>query len=424
MKAFIVKFALISLMFNGFCNTLIAGNNQKTIRYDVCFTGKADHWDVVHSQTKIVGTATGNLNYEKHFADKGNMRLVVKEAETGDTLFTKGFSPLFQEWLLTSEANTKEREFYQALYFPHPSKDVLVSIDLRNIEGQWGQKYADTLFISDIKTKNEAPKKYKIDTLLYNGHSSEKIDLVFLSEGYTREEMGKYVADAKRMAQFLLNFQPFNGFQDKFNLYAIQVPSVESGADEPEIGILKNTAFNATWNTFESERYLTTSDMLQISNAADEVSWDHIAIIVNSARYGGGGFYNWLSIFSSDHQQSELVFIHEFGHAFAGLADEYYYNSDIEDTTYPITIEPWEPNITTLVQFDKKWKGSILHETPLPTPRDSVYVNTVGLFEGGGYRNKGIYSPAINCLMKTLAAKSFCPVCQEAIRQTILNQAK
>lgn len=419
-----LKVIIIPLLLSILTNTLIAGNIDKTIRYDVCFTGKADHWDVIHSQTKIVQFATGNSGYEHQFAEKGNMRLVVKETETGDTLFIKGFSPLFQEWLLTSEANTKEREFYQALYFPHPSKDVLVSIDLRNIEGQWGQKYADTLFISDIRIKNENPKKYKIDTLLYSGHSQEKIDLVFLSEGYTREEMDKYVADAKRMARFLLNFQPFNEFQNKFNLYAIQVPSAESGADEPEIGILKNTAFNATWNTFESERYLTSGDMLQISNAADEVSWDQIVIIVNSARYGGGGFYNWLSIFSSDHQQSELVFIHEFGHAFAGLADEYYYNGDIEDTTYPITIEPWEPNITTLVQFDKKWKGSISHKTPLPTPRDSMYINTIGLFEGGGYRTKGIYSPSITCLMKTLSTKSFCPVCQEAIRQTILNQAK
>jgi len=162
--------------------------------------------------------------------------------------------------------------------------------------------------------------------------------------------------------------------------------------------------------------------MQPIYDAVDGISWDHLIVLVNSERYGGGGFYNFLSISSSDNVRSPFVFIHEFGHSFAGLADEYYGSGD--DPIYLPNIEPWEPNITTLANFDSKWKAMIDQSMPTPTPRDSIYSGKVGLFEGGGYQEKGVFSPVFTCWMKEQKAGSFCPVCREAIRQTILLQSK
>jgi hypothetical protein len=202
----------------------------------------------------------------------------------------------------------------------------------------------------------------------------------------------------------------------------VTVPSVESGADQPDEKIFRNTPFGATWFTFGSTRYLTTSDMKPIYDAAEGVAWDHLMVLVNSERYGGGGFYNFLTIGSSNNERSLFVFIHEFGHAFAGLADEYYASGD--QPIYDAKVEPWEPNITTLANFDSKWKKMIDKTLPIPTPREMLYEGKVGLFEGGGYQEKGVYSPVINCWMKVHTAGGFCPVCREAIRQTILLQSK
>jgi hypothetical protein len=160
--------------------------------------------------------------------------------------------------------------------------------------------------------------------------------------------------------------------------------------------------------------------MKSVYDAIDGLAWDHIYILVNEERYGGGGFYNFLSVCSSDNVRSPFVFCHEFGHGFAGLADEYYTSSTSYNDFYNIEVEPWEPNITTMVQFNKKWFRQIKEDIPVPTPRETKYAGRVGVFEGGGYMAKGIYSPVMSCWMKEEAAGAFCPVCRKAIEKTIL----
>jgi hypothetical protein len=221
-----------------------------------------------------------------------------------------------------------------------------------------------------------------------------------------------------------LNTIPFNKYHDRFNFYAVQIPSEESGSDMPDENVFKNTAFSSSYFTFDSPRYLTTSDLKPVYDAIDGISWDHLAILVNSERYGGGGFYNFLSISSTDNVRSPFVFIHEFAHSFAGLGDEYFNTKDSLDATYNKYIEPWEPNLTTLADFNLKWKKMVDPSTPIPTPRDPIYSTKVGVFEGGGYLAKGVYSPAMSCWMKEYVAGKFCPVCQEAIEQAILRQSK
>ena len=200
---------------------------------------------------------------------------------------------------------------------------------------------------------------------------------------------------------------------------AVLTPSAESGTDIPGEGIYKNTAFNSTFYTFDIDRYLTTSDMKSIYDAAASVPWDHLYILVNSEKYGGGGFYNFLSVCTSDNYLTKEVFVHEFGHGFAGLGDEYYSSAVAYEEFYNLEIEPWEPNLTTLVDFGEKWRDMLKNSTPVPTPRETKYKKTVGVFEGGGYLDKGMYSPYIDCRMKSNNAGEFCPVCIRAIKQAI-----
>jgi hypothetical protein len=197
-------------------------------------------------------------------------------------------------------------------------------------------------------------------------------------------------------------------------------PSEDAGADIPGAGIWKNTLVNSSFYTFDSERYLTTLDFWKVKDIAALAPYDQIYILVNTEKYGGGGIYNHYNLTSTGNQHSSTVFIHEFGHGFAGLGDEYY-TSDVSYTDfYSPEIEPWEPNLTTLVNFSEKWENLLIPGTPVPTPESPEYINTTGVFEGGGYVAKGVYRPAVNCRMKSNNSEHFCQVCEKTIEQMIL----
>lgn len=426
MNKLMLSLLFLAACFTGYCaNQNGSSDSTGVIRYDVAFVGTAKAFTVAPQQIKVIGQNTGAQALDNENRGFGNMRYTVYDKTTGETLYQKGFCPIFQEWLATPEAKKKCRSFYQGLFFPTPQHDVLLTIDFRKPNGKWKKIYTDTIKLTDHWIRKEKPTLYPVDTIQYSGRSDEKIDLVILSEGYTHEEKSKFFSDARRMADTLMKTPPFCDYRERFNICANFVPSVESGSDKPDEMVFHNTPFNSTWNTFESARYLTTSDMKPIYDAIDGVAWDHIIVLVNEKRYGGGGFYNFISTCSADNDHSLFVFIHEFGHAFAGLGDEYYYApGSADDPFYPKGVEPWEPNITTLVHFDRKWKTMVDPSLPIPTPRDSIYKGKVGLFEGGGYQAKGVFSPVMSCWMKEKSAGGFCPVCCEAIIQTILLQSK
>jgi hypothetical protein len=176
---------------------------------------------------------------------------------------------------------------------------------------------------------------------------------------------------------------------------------------------------NSSFYTFGTDRYLTTQDIKSVNDFAALVPHDNIIVLINSSKYGGGGVYNYYSGTTAGHVSSGKVFIHEFGHGFAGLGDEYYTSDVAYDEFYPLTVEPWEPNITTRVNFDSKWKSMIASETPVPTPAEDRYKNVTGLFEGGGYSAKGIWRPEMDCRMKSNGPKGYCSVCREAVRKMI-----
>ena len=149
------------------------------------------------------------------------------------------------------------------------------------------------------------------------------------------------------------------------------------------------------------------------------VPYEHIVILANTENYGGGGIYNSYLMSAAHNEKTRPVVVHEFGHSFAGLADEYYYDDQYE-TQYPADTEPWEPNLTTLVDFDRKWKDMLPRGTKIPTkPSKKNLYTEVGVYEGGGYQSKGVYRPAQECRMKINEAPVFCPVCERAILRVI-----
>ncbi len=392
---------------------------QQSLRFDFLLGGNESEARVYPQQMKLEPHWAGSLINLVDTFNFGTYRFRVLDAESGKLLFSKGFSTLFQEWQTTAEAKETNKTFYQAVIFPFPQKPVRLEIDARQWEGHFKTIFESIIDPDDYFILRENPNLFESVEIQKNGKPTEKVDLVILAEGYTKLEMNKFFDDARRVTGYLFDEEPFKSEKDKFNVIAVFTPSIDSGTDIPGENVYKNTVFNSTFYTFDLDRYLTTSDMKTIYDAAAGVPWDHIYVLVNTERYGGGGFYNFLSICTSDNQLTKEVFIHEFGHGFAGLGDEYYTSSVAYVDFYNLEVEPWEPNLTTLVDFGRKWQFMLDGSTPVPTPRAAKYNNTVGVFEGGGYLAKGIYSPFMDCRMKSNNAKMFCPVCTDAIKRTI-----
>ena len=349
----------------------------------------------------------------------GNFMVNIYDKKSENLIYSRGFNSLFQEWQATAEAKTIEKSFYEVATFPYPKDSVIFEIAVRNKKGTFDTKFSIQIDPNSYFIKNDFVKKYETFELLNSGNSAEKVDIVFIFDGYTKDEQEKLQSDAERFAGYLFDYSPFKENKDKFNIHAVKVISEESGTDIPGKGIWKNTAVNSTFYTFDSERYLTTSDIKSLRDIAASVPYDQIFLIVNTEKYGGGGIYNCWSLTCADDQAAKYVFLHEFGHGFGGLADEYYYDEVAVEDYYPADVEPWEPNITNLVDFEsKQWSKMISKKTPKPTPEEEKYYKTVGLFEGGGYLEKGMYRPYYKCEMKTLMV-GFCPVCNNAITNMI-----
>ncbi len=215
-----------------------------------------------------------------------------------------------------------------------------------------------------------------------------------------------------------MSIEPYNEYKDRINIRAISIPSPESGTDIPHKNIWKNTPLNSKFNTFNSERYLTVIDYHTLYDYAALAPCDQICILVNTPEYGGGGIYNFWNLTSAKHPYFNEIFAHELGHSFAALADEYCDSDASTENMYNLNNEPYEANITTLIDFDSKWKNIIEKNVPVPTPEEEKYFDKIGVYEGAAYKTKGIYRPYINCKMKSLNA-DFCPICKKTIAKTI-----
>jgi len=391
----------------------------KTLRFDFFLAGNAERQEVYvdsfREEPQWGGTRT-NLADNRDF---GEYCYIVYDATSGLLIYKNGFCSLFQEWQSTDEAKTTNRSYSQVIVMPFPKKSIRLEILFRNKETGKFEPLFDTLLDPEsIYINREKRPEYPVTKILHNGPPAKKVDLVFVAEGYTRNEMEKFRKDAARFADYLFTTKPFNDRKNDFNVWAVECPSEESGTDIPGENIWKNTALNSHFWTFGTDRYLTAPCFVTIRNKVWNVPCDILYVIVNSDKYGGGGIYNYYGISTADNTVSEAVFVHELGHLFVGLADEYFNSEVAYNDFYNLNLEPWKLNITTLINFETKWKNILPAGTSIPTPPDDNKKDKLGVYEGGGYMAKGIYRPMINCMMRSITA-DFCTVCQLAINEMI-----
>lgn len=391
-----------------------------TLRIDYYMAGDYSSTTVYLRQIRKEPFWGGNLKNLIDRMNLGSYRYMAMDSATGKIIYLRGFCTLFQEWQGTEEAKSLMRAFEQTAVLPFPLHTILFEIDIRSVKtGRFEKLFTTYINPGSYFIKREKPHQIPFEPILETGEPANRIDMAFIAEGYTEEEMPKFLKDARRITDYIFTVKPYSDYKNKFNIYAIESPSDESGVTVPGRNVYINTNAGSSFYTFNMDRYMTSQNTFEVYNIAANVPYDIIFLLVNSSRYGGGGFFNHFGESTVDNYLSEIVTIHELGHTFAGLADEYYTSDVTYSDFYKLDVEPWEPNITTNVNFDQKWRQMIPKGTPLPTPRTDEYKETVGMFEGGGYVGKGVYSPMMNCRMKSNDAKEFCPVCEEAIKKMI-----
>lgn len=418
-RLFLIQFLLIALCMSNHAQEFTAFFEEKSLRMDYLFTGDATTQEISLDKLSSWEGWAGRKHRLGELPLEGNGQVEVSDEATGQIIYRTSFSSLFSEWLSTDEAQTTRRSFEATFLVPYPKQPVKVKVSLLNARHEVMSAMTHRVDPKDILIhamgQRITPHKY----LLKSGNPDRCVDVAICAEGYTADEMELFYKDAQVACDALFDHEPFKSMKSRFNIVAVASPSLDSGVSVPRLGEWKQTAFGSHFSTFYSDRYLTTLQVKSIHDALAGIDYEHIIILANTDEYGGGGIYNSYTLTTAHHPMFRPVVVHEFGHSFGGLADEYFYDNDVMTDTYPLDIEPWEQNITTQVHFDSKWKDMLPKGTPNPTPVNQKEKYPVGVFEGGGYSAKGIYRPAYNCRMRTNENPEFCPVCQRALRRLI-----
>lgn len=393
--------------------------HDKTLRLDYYHTGNSE--EEVYSFDELIiepywgGSKTNlidTLEYGKYY-------FKIYTEKTNELIYSRGYSTLFGEWQTGDEAMETWRTVSESIVFPYPKEFVRVEFFSRNWEGEFEMKFEYRVDPFNYFIRRDRKLVYPSFDVMVNGDPANKVDIIILPEGYTDKEMGKFIEDCNKFKAGLFSFSPFTENKEKFNIRAVLAPSPESGADIPANITWKRTILNSSFYTLNSERYLMTYDNKSVRSLAANSPYDQIYILVNTKKYGGGAIYNHYNLSVMKNGFSAKIVVHEFGHGFAGLGDEYYDSSTGYNDFYNLNTEPWEPNLTTLVDFDSKWKHMLKKRTPIPTPLEKKYEKKLGVFEGGGYESKGVYRPMVDCLMKTFDGNDFCPICSQSIQTMI-----
>jgi len=394
---------------------------NRTLRLDYIFSGDSVNQHISLDEMMSMPYWAGRRNNLDSLALFGNGQLYVRDVKTDKLIYATSFSTLFQEWQHTEEAKKKVKSFENCFMIPMPKRAVKITLDLAD---SWQKVTASMTFVmtpEDIlirKTDSYAVQPHRY--LFRGGDMKQCVDIAIVAEGYKADQMDLFYADAHKMCEQLFAHEPYASLKYKFNVVAVASSSRDEGASVPSQNIWKETVLGSSYDTFYSERYLTTLHVKKLNNVLVGIPFDQIIVLVNTNKYGGGGIYNFYMLASAHHEKSMPVCVHEFGHSFAGLADEYDYGDDTD--YYHADVEPWEKNITTLKDFKRKWADMIDKGTRLPTPDSEdtkVQYTRIGLFEGAGYMEKGVYRPTQTCRMRINEVPAFCPVCQRATREMI-----
>lgn len=380
---------------------------DQTLRLDYTFSGNATRQDIYVDKLNVSPRWYGKRKRLAELPVEGNGQITVRDHRTGLAIYRNSFSTLFQEWLSYDEAKTEKKSFENVFLVPMPKDTVDITIDLRNNRRKIMATLTHTVVPTDILIhhigeRNRTPYL----TLQQAADTTRCIHIAYVAEGYQEQEMQTFVDDAKTAMEALFAHEPFKSMRNRFNIVAVMSPSKDSGTSEPGKGEWRQTALGSHFNTFYSDRYLTTLNLKALHDWLAGIPYEHIIVLVNTEKYGGGGILNSYNLSMAHHRMFKPVVVHEFGHSFAGLADEYAYEQEAIPM-YPADVEPWEPNITTQVNFGAKWKDMV------------GKIDGVGLFEGAGYSLKGVYRPENDCRMRTNENPTFCHVCEKAIRDIV-----
>lgn len=419
------KFVLLAVLTSGlsaFGQSFDKYFENATLRLDYIFAGTDKTQEIYVDELVAFPEWAGRRHHLKELPLQGNGQITVCDEATGDTIYRHSFSSLFQEWQATEEASRAKKSFENSFLMPFPKQPVTVNVtlnDLRNKPCATLTHRVDPkdVLIRQIGGDSRVPYRY----LLRSGSPADCIDVAFVAEGYTKDEAEQFYADCKTAMEAILTHEPFTSLKSRFNFVAVAAPSEDSGVSIPSEGVWKRTAVDSHFDTFYTPRYLTTLHLKQLHNLLTGIPYEHIVILANTEQYGGGGIYNSYTLTTAHHPAFRPVVVHEFGHSFGGLGDEYYYDDEYA-AMYSKDVEPWEQNITTLKDFDSKWKDMLPQGTPVPTPasdkKEDLYTK-VGVYEGAGYQSKGVYRGCQECRMKINEAPVFCPVCRRALERLI-----
>ncbi|MBI5475509.1 MAG: peptidase M64 [Ignavibacteriales bacterium] len=440
---------------------------DKTMRIDYYHTGTKGTETIALDKIYDEGRWSGSLVNLVDDLNLGDYSVRIYDIATNKVIYSRGYSSMFQEWQTTDEALANIfRTFHESVRIPFPQNKIQFVVCRRDKNMIFHEIFSTVVDPNDPTQINREPKPkpYKVTSLMENGKPHEKVDIVIVGDGYRQEDMDKFRKDAKHFNEVMFSTAPFKERKKDFNVWTVEVVSQDSGIDKPDKNIWKNTALGAMYNTFGSARYVLTEENRKLRDVCGSAPYDFITILVNDNRYGGGGIYNLYTTTYTrgDAQgmdwQMDYVYVHEFGHSFGGLGDEYYGSQISYNDMYQKNIEPWEPNLTALNDKENlKWKKYLEKETPLPTPwekeqfdslgrvrakldrlapdyyekrkplyeaeqnilKNTKYAGKVGAFEGAGYISKGMYRPAVDCRMFTLSLVAFDPVCTAAINRVI-----
>ena len=378
---------------------------DRTLRLDYTFSGNYTHQELYVDELISMPRWYGKRQHLAEVPLKGNGQIIVRSKADGSVIYRHSFSSLFQEWLSTEESKRTQKSFENVFLVPFPKAPVDITVELRDYHDQVNATMTHSVDPQDILIRKAGERLVTpYITLQQAADTNRCIHVAYVAEGYQQHEMGVFLEDCKVAMEALFAHEPFRQMQDRFNMIAVMSPSAESGVSEPGKGIWKQTALGAHFDTFYSDRYLTTLHLKKMNDVLAGTPYEHIIVLVNGQRYGGGGIYNSYTLTDAHGPSFRPVVVHEFGHSFGGLGDEYPYGND--DPMYFADTEPWEPNLTTKHDFNNKWEA--LYQE-----------GKAGLVEGGGYLEKGVWRGFENCRMRTNEEPEFCLVCQQALIRLI-----
>lgn len=419
---------LLTISLNAVAQDFKQYFDDATLRIDYIFSGNAKHQAIAVDELYRLPHWFGKHERLSELPIEGNGQITVRDHRTQKVIYRNSFSTLFQEWLTYDEAKKPSSKSFENVFLvPYPKDSADVTVELRNNRREVTVSMTHLVAPRDILIRHMGERNVTpYETLQQAADPSRCIHIAYIAEGYTEAEMPVFIKDCRIAMEALFAHEPFKSMRQRFNIIAVKAPSAESGTSEPSKGIWKNTALHSHFDTFYSDRYLTTLHLKDLHNWLAGTPYEHIIVLVNTEKYGGGGILNSYNLSMAHNDYFKPVVVHEFGHSFAGLGDEYAYEKETINM-YPTDVEPWEPNLTTLVVFHGKWENLINKKTPIPTPQpaDLDKPNArrdkwkIGAYEPAGYAQHGVYRGFPDCRMRTNVHPEFCPVCTQALTRLI-----